>query len=180
MLTKQYLFSAERLGFRNWHTEDLAAFAALNADQEVMKYFPTTRTESETSALMERLQQHYKTWGFTYFAVEVLATEAFIGFIGLTHIAYEAPFTPTIDIGWRLKKSAWGKGYATEGAKKCLSLAFEKWKLDRVVATCTIQNTPSKKVMKKIGMTRKGVFDHPKLKEYPAYQSCIWYEIENE
>ena len=92
---------------------------------------------------------------------------------------YEAPFTPITDIGWRLKKSAWGKGYATEGAKVCLDYAFKQLKLDSVASVCPTVNIPSENVMKKIGMTKQGTFKHPKLTDYPKLEECVWYKIEN-
>lgn len=90
---------------------------------------------------------------------------------------YEANFTPCTDIGWRLKCSAWGKGYATEGAKRCLQYAFNELKLERIISTCIIQNSPSENVMRKIGMKKMGLFKHPRLSEFPAIQECLWYEI---
>jgi len=93
--------------------------------------------------------------------------------------SYETAFCPGTDIGWRLKKSAWGNGYATEGAKRCLQFAFDHLKLKSIFAVCTITNKPSENVMKKIGMTKKGTFNHPKLSEHPNYEKCYWYEIEN-
>ena len=133
--------------------------------------------EQETAALMERMQQKYETWGYTYFAVEVLATGEWIGFIGLAYQGYKTEFAPATDIGWRLKQSAWGNGYATEGAKRCLEFAFEDLGLESVFAVCTIQNTKSENVMQKIGMTRKGEFNHPELSAYPDCERCVWYEV---
>lgn len=92
---------------------------------------------------------------------------------------YETDFMPATDIGWRLKPSAWGKGYATEGAKRCLEFAFSELNLERIVSTCTISNKSSENVMKKIGMIKKGEFLHPKLSEFPNYEKCTWYEIKN-
>ena len=103
-----------------------------------------------------------------------------IGFIGLAYQTYETEFAPSTDIGWRLKKSSWGKGYATEGAKRCLQFAFEELKLERLISTCTRQNVRSENVMKKIGMTKKGEFVHPRLKEHPDYELCIWYEMQKD
>ena len=115
--------------------------------------------------------------GHNYFATEILKTGEFIGFIGLAYQDYKTDFNPAVDIGWRLKKSSWGNGYATEGSKRCLEYAFIELKLERVISTCTEKNTNSENVMKKIGMIKKGMFNHPKLKEFPEYEKCIWYEI---
>ena len=176
-MEKKYLFKSERLGFRNWLSEDLNDFAKINSDLEVMEHFPKPLTENETREFIQRLQKNYLTNGYNYFAAEILATGELIGFIGLSYQDYEAEFNPSTDIGWRLKKSAWGKGYATEGAKRCLEYAFNDLKLSKVVSVCTVNNTNSENIMKKIGMTKQGMFKHPKLKEYPEYENCYWYEI---
>ena len=174
-----YIFKSKRLGFRNWTKEDLTEFAKINADSEVMKYFPNMLTLQETSEFIVRLQKHYKNNGYNYFATEIMDTRELIGFIGLAYQEYETEFNPATDIGWRLKKSAWGKGYASEGAKRCLEFAFGELGLEKIVSTCTIRNKKSENVMKKLGMIKKGEFKHPKLDKYHDYQKCVWYEIEN-
>ncbi|MEN0049234.1 MAG: GNAT family N-acetyltransferase [Bacteroidota bacterium] len=177
MRKSSYLFKSERLGFRTWRTEDLEAFAKLNADEEVMEHFPKTLSKKEVETLVNKLKNHFTNQGFTYYATEILANKEFIGMIGLAFQQYETEFTPAIDIGWRLKRSAWGKGYATEGAKRCLEYAFNELDIKKVIAVCTIQNEKSEKVMQKIGMTKIGEFDHPNLVDYPEYERCFCYEI---
>jgi RimJ/RimL family protein N-acetyltransferase len=177
-LVNKYIFTSKRLGFRNWRNEDLPEFAALNADEEVMEHFPKTLTKQETDDFIKRLQSHYNQHGYTYFATELLKTGELIGFIGLAYQEYEAAFTPATDIGWRLKKSAWGNGYATEGARRCLQYGFSDINLSRIFSICTWNNSKSENVMKKIGMVKKGEFTHPSLKDYPEYEKCLWYDIE--
>jgi len=176
-LKKEYIFKSDRLGFRNWNKSDLTEFAKINADLEVMKHFPKPLTEIETAAFIDRLKNHYIKHGFNYFATEILESGELIGFIGLAFQDYKTDFTPAVDIGWRLKKGVWEKGYATEGAKKCLELAFNELNLEKIISTCTEKNSKSENVMKKIGMEKMGVFKHPKLKEYPEYEKCICYGI---
>ena len=176
-MKNKYIFKSERLGFRNWIEEDLIVLAKINADIDIMKHFPKTQTKNETSEFISRQKNQYKENGYNYFATEILKTGEFIGFIGLAFQGYETDFTPATDIGWRLRKSAWGYGYATEGAKKCLEFGFEKMNLDKIISTCTEKNTNSESVMKKIGMEKIGEFNHPKLKEYPEHEKCICYEI---
>ncbi len=178
-MNKKYIFVSERLGFRNWKNEDLSAFAEMNSDVDVMEHFPKPLTKQETAELIKRFQKHHKKHGYTYFATEMKETGELIGFIGLSYQVYEAEFNPATDIGWRLKKAVWGNGYATEGAKRCLEFAFTDLKLKSVIAVCTENNTASENVMQKIGMVKKGAFNHPKLKDYPQHEKCIWYEIKN-
>lgn len=172
-----YIFKSERLGFRNWNKNDLTEFAKINADLEVMEHFPKPLTTSETSDFIKRLQKHYDKHNYNYFATEILKTGEFIGFIGLAFQEYASEFTPATDIGWRLKKSAWNNGYATEGAKRCLEFAFKDLNLKHIISVFTEKNIKSEHVMKKIGMEKIGRFNHPKLKEYPEYETCICYEI---
>lgn len=179
-MNKEYVFKSERLGFRLWLDDDLEDFTELNSDSEVMEHFPKSLTKSETEEFIQRLQKHYLDQGYNYYATELLETGEFIGFIGLAYQEFESEFNPSTDIGWRLKRSSWGKGYATEGAKRCLDHAFNTLKLESIISTCVVGNSNSEKVMRKIGMTKKGTFDHPKLKEYPTFEKCVWYEIKRE
>jgi RimJ/RimL family protein N-acetyltransferase len=176
-LKEEYIFISERLGFRNWTKEDLTEFAIINADLEVMEYFPRALTKNETSDFIDRLRIQYEKNGYNYYATEILETGELIGFIGFSHQDYETDFTPATDIGWRLKKNSWGNGYATEGAKRCLDYGFNELNLVKIISTCTEKNTKSENIMKKIGMKKLGEFSHPKLKDYPEFEKCICYVI---
>ena len=176
-MKKEYLFKSERLGFRNWTEYDLKQLQLMNSDVEVMEYFPKTLKRKENKLLFEKLKLHYKKHNHTYFATEILERRELIGFIGLAFQDYQTDFTPAVDIGWRLKKSAWGNGYATEGANRCIDFGFETLNFEKIIATCTENNRKSENVMMKIGMKRKGEFIHPELKKYPEHEKCIWYEI---
>ena len=124
MHTSSYLFKSERLGFRNWRESDQKILAEINSDPVVMHYFPAVKSENETKTFIEKMQKQFSEKGFCYFAVDELEKGELIGFIGLSEQTFESDFTPCIDIGWRLKKEEWNKGFATEGAKGCLDYAF--------------------------------------------------------
>ncbi|MEN8251411.1 MAG: GNAT family N-acetyltransferase [Bacteroidota bacterium] len=173
----KYIFKSSRLGFRKWTNNDVVEFAELNADEEVMEHFPKTLSHQETIELVEQLKQQFNDNGFTYFATEILETNEFIGMIGLAFQEYETNFTPAIDIGWRLKRTAWGKGYATEGAKRCIDYAFDELEIDKIISVCTINNKKSENVMKKAGMSIKGKFNHPELINHPKFEEHFCYEI---
>ena len=177
-MKSKYIFKSARLGFRNWSNMDLEAFAKLNADEKVMEHFPETLSYTQVFTLIEQLKAHYDKNGFTYYATEILGTREFIGMIGLAFQEYKTKFTPAIDIGWRLKRSAWGNGYATEGAKRCLDYAFNTLEINKVISVCTVKNEKSENVMKKLGMIKKGWFNHPELADYPEYEKHFCYEIE--
>lgn len=178
-MPKTYIFESDRLGFRRWKSEDLTPFYKLNADSDVMEHFPKTLNQDESDQLVNRLIQHFDSYNYTYYAVDLKENNSFIGIIGLCYQTYDAPFSPNTDIGWRLKKSVWGKGYATEGAKRCLKHAFDTLNISQIVSVCTKSNKPSEHVMEKIGMIKQGTFFHPKLTDYPNLHECLWYSIEN-
>ncbi len=142
-----------------------------------MEHFPSVLSRTEVEDLLKRLKIHHSKHGFTYFAIEILESGDFIGMIGLAFQEYQSEFTPAIDVGWRLKKAAWGQGYATEGAKRCLEYGLKELQIDKIIAVCTIANDKSESVMKKIGMTKMGRFKHPELVNYPELEEHICYEI---
>lgn len=78
---------------------------------------------------------------------------------------FSAPFTPAVEIGWRLAYEYWGKGYATEGALSCLNYGFGSLNLEEIVAFTAVLNTRSRAVMERLGMHQdpKDDFNHPKL-----------------
>ncbi len=176
----KYLIRTERLGLRNWQDEDEPAFAELCAHPEVMEFFPATLNRMQSADLIQRFKIHYHDHGYTYFAVDRLDTDEFIGFIGLMHQTYESPFSPFVDIGWRLKPSAWGNGFATEGAQACIRFGFDTLKLDEIYAVAPERNVKSQAVMQKIGMTYATRFKHPKLKESDRLNPCVVYKIGKE
>ncbi len=172
-----YLFTSQRLGFRTWKQSDVALMAEINADANVMRYFPSTQNVAETEAFVQRMISMYEKSGYCYFAVDELDTGAFIGFIGIAYQEYDAPFTPCTDVGWRLKQTSWGKGYATEGAAACLEFAFKNNFTDELYSVAPGVNHPSINVMQKIGMKFDLHFNHPKLTEFPALQLCHVYKL---
>ena len=142
-----------------------------------MEYFPSRPTLKETGAFVKRMRKIYYDRGHCYFAADHLESGRLIGFIGLCYQEYSSPFTPCVDIGWRLHKDYWGMGLATEGALKNLDYAFNSLGLDRVRAIASEINLKSIRVMQKIGMESIGSFEHPFLKEYPLLRNCLCYEI---
>ncbi len=175
-MKKKYIFQSERLGFRNWLESDLALMSEINADKEVMKYFPKSPTEKETFNFIYRMQKQFVEKGFCYFAVDRLESKEFIGFIGISEQTYEAEFTPCIDIGWRLHRKHWGKGYATEGAKCCLEYAFNDLGLDKIYAIAPKVNAKSESVMKKIGLKKVMEFEHSLLMDVERLKVCVLYK----
>jgi RimJ/RimL family protein N-acetyltransferase len=176
---KSYIFTSDRLGFRNWSLSDIEKMHEINSDPKVMEFFPSIPTKEQTTEFIKRMTKQFKDKGFCYFAVDKLENNEFIGFIGLSEQTYETDFTPCIDIGWRIKSSEWNKGFATEGAKKCLDYAFETLKLKEVYSVAPKINLKSEHIMIKIGMKKQYEFEHPLLKDHNELETCILYKSSN-
>lgn len=174
----KYLFTSERLGFRNWEFEDIEKMFQINSDEKVMEFFPGTYTKEQTIGFVERMQRQYENKGFCYFATDKLDTGEFIGFIGLSEQTYNADFTPCIDIGWRIKSSEWNRGYATEGAKRCLDFALNDLKIEKIYSVAPKVNVKSEHIMKKIGMKKLYEFEHSLLAGDIRLKTCVLYKAE--
>ena len=176
----KYLFTSQRLGFRNWTEADLRPMSRINVDEQVMQYFPAVQTPEQTHAFIHRMQAQFARIGCCYFAVDLLATGQFIGFIGLGEQTWLPDLGPFIDIGWRLAPDAWGQGYATEGAVRCIEYAFRTLGLPEIYAICPAVNKPSEHVMIKAGMSFVRFFDHPVLMDNDRLRKCVLYSIVND
>lgn len=176
MSKKRYIIKTERLGLRNWLPSDAVPFIEMCEDKLVMEHFPKPLSEEETLGLISRLQNHFTEHGYCYFAVDILETGDFIGFTGFANQTWKSEYTPCVDMGWRLKREAWGKGFATEAAQGCLNAAFSKFGLTEVIAFATDTNISSEKVMKKIGMRRIGTVQHPAIIDDSRFKYCVVYK----
>ncbi|HYJ22151.1 MAG TPA: GNAT family N-acetyltransferase [Solirubrobacterales bacterium] len=157
--------STRRLLLRRWRASDREPFAALNADPEVMRYFPTLLTPEQSDRLVERIEAEFERRGHGLWALEARAGGEFLGFTGLAVVPFEADFTPAIEVGWRLARPAWGHGYASEAARAALGFGFDRLDLEEVVSFAVPGNARSRAVMERIGMEHDpdGDFDHPGL-----------------
>ena len=166
-----------RLILRRWQSSDVEPFVALNADPRVMEFFPATLSRTETEAIIAIIEKGIEQHGFGFWAVELKATKDFIGFIGLNVPGYTLPFSPCVEVGWRLAFNHWGKGYAQEGARAALAFGFEKMRLNEIVSFTTVANIRSRRVMEAIAMIydSQGDFDHPELPEGHALRKHVLY-----
>lgn len=173
------VIETERLYLREWTEKDVRALVEMNKDPQVMHYFPSTLTEAETLAMLERIKAGFKNNGFSFFACVLKESDECIGFVGLSIPGLQMPFTPCVEIGWRLQAKHQGKGYATEAARAVLKYGFEDLGLKEIVSFTPEGNTPSRRVMGKIGMTRNPAEDfvHPK---YPEGHVFVLYRISKE
>ena len=153
--------STKRLLMRRWRDSDRKAFAALNADPEVMRHFPATQDRATSDALVDRIERRFDEQGFGLWALEVRATGEFIGFAGLNAMPDNVPGAGGQEVGWRLARSAWHHGYATEAGAAALAVGFDGVGLERIWSMTAVSNTPSQAVMQRLGMSRFTYFDHP-------------------
>lgn len=154
-----------RLLLRRWRDTDRQPFARLNADPDVMAHFPGVLDRAESDALADRIEAHFAEHGFGVWALEVQGGEPFVGFVGLAHVRFDAHFTPCVEIAWRLARSSWGHGYATEAAREVRRVAFEVLQLPQIVSFTVPENRRSRAVMERLGMAHdpREDFDHPRL-----------------
>ena len=175
----QIFIETERLFLRQWEKSDEEAYIKMNLDKDVMKFFPATLTEDQSRQHIDRMTEHIQNNGYGLFAVERKEDGSFIGFIGFSHPSFEACFTPCTEIGWRLAKSYWRYGYATEGAKACLGFGFDKLALKDIYSFTSVHNKRSEQVMKNAGMKKLGWFDHPSLEKGHYLQKHVLYKSIN-
>ncbi|MEM7284927.1 MAG: GNAT family N-acetyltransferase [Actinomycetota bacterium] len=169
----------ERLVLRQWRSTDHEPFAALNADPVVMEHFPSPLDRAASDALIAREQARIDERGWGLWAVEVVATGRFVGFVGLAEEDFGFDWTPAVEIGWRLARAAWGHGYATEAAAAVLAFAFEELGLAELVSFTATTNAPSQAVMQRIGLRPHPAspFDHPRLDPGHRLEEHVLYHL---
>jgi len=168
--------TTERLLLRRWRAGDREAFAALNADPEVMAHFPARLSRAESDAMVDRFEAGIEADGFGLWAVEERSSGVLLGATGLNRVGFAAPFVPAVEVGWRFVRAAWGQGFATEAAGAALSFGFDVAGLDEIVAMAVPHNERSLAVMDRLGMQRDpdGDFDHPRVPVGPLRRHVLY------
>jgi RimJ/RimL family protein N-acetyltransferase len=177
--TYSYILSTERLALRRWVATDVDPFVRMNQDPEVRRYFPNLATPEESIALIKTIETFFDANGYGLYALELRSTGEFVGFTGFSQPAFDAWFTPCIEIGWRLRKEFWGRGLATEAARACLDHGFQTLGLENILSFTAVLNTRSEKVMQRIGMTRLGEFDHPRVAPGHPLRPHVLYGVQS-
>jgi RimJ/RimL family protein N-acetyltransferase len=169
-------FTTERLLLRQWRASDREPFAELNADPRVMEFFPTLLDRAASDAGFDRLRAKIEERGWGLWAVELRATNSFIGFVGLQVPTAPLPFGPCVEVAWRLAHAYWGNGYATEAAKGTLRVGFERLALEEIVSFTAVINRKSRAVMERLGMQEaEATFQHPSVPEgSPLREHCLY------
>jgi RimJ/RimL family protein N-acetyltransferase len=165
-----------RLRLRTWRDADRELFAAMNVDQRVLEFLPGPIEREASDASIDRWQEQFATQGWGIWAVERKDQECFIGFTGLTVPRRVLPFSPCVEVGWRLAAEHWGHGFATEAARAALQAGFERVGLDEIVSFTALGNRRSRAVMERIGLHDTGtVFGHPAVpQDHPMHAHCLY------
>ncbi len=176
------VIETERLILRRWRPEDLAPFAALNADAEVMAHFPAPHTREQSDGLVAMIDDHFDRHGFGWWAVERRSDGALLGMTGLSTLRPESPLHPGVEIGWRFARHAWGQGHASEAARASLAFGFQRLSLAEIVSFTATTNAASEAVMRRIGLERRAVddFDHPAIVEGHRLSRHVVYGLSAE
>ena len=168
-----------RLTLRPWLPADREPFARINRDPAVMEFISAPLTTEESDILVDRIEAHFRQHGFGPWAAELRDPPQFIGYIGLAVPHFQAPFTPAVEILWRLASEVWRQGLATEGARAVVRYAFEELGLSALVSFTVSANLASRRVMEKLAMTRDPAddFNHPQLPDGHPLQRHVLYRL---
>jgi RimJ/RimL family protein N-acetyltransferase len=168
-----------RLRLRQWQDVDREPFAAMSTDPEVMRYFPAVLDRNQSDALVDRAQGLIEERGWGFWALEVKASGEFAGFTGLHTPDPELPLSPCVEVGWRLARAHWGKGFATEAARCSLAFGFDQLGLSEIVSFTSLGNARSRAVMERLGMEAVREFDHPLVDRGSPLRRHILYRLAN-
>lgn len=173
------ILETERLILRQWQDSDIPQMVDINADEQVMRFFPGTQDETRTRALIQKARDLYTKYGWGFYACQRRDSGAFIGTVGLSMATFEADFTPCIEILWRISSDHWGQGFAPEAAGAIVDDALNNRGIPEVVAFTPMINTPSIRVMQKIGMIAEPQrdFDHPLLPPEHPLRRHVFYAV---
>ena len=144
-----------------------------------MEYFPSVLDRAQSDALAERIEAGFVTHGHGLWAVEIPGEAEFIGFVGLAFHNFEAHFTPAVEVGWRLARNYWGRGFASEAARAAVDDGFDRVALKEIVSFTVPENKRSVRVMQRLGMTHDPAddFDHPRMPPGHRLRRHVLYRL---
>jgi RimJ/RimL family protein N-acetyltransferase len=182
VVVNQLQLRSARLLLRRWRQIDREPFANLNADPVVMEHFPGVLSRKESDAMVDQIEAQFDEVGYGLWAVEAPDEALFLGFVGLSVPSFQAHFMPAVEIGWRLDRTCWGRGFATEAARAALDDGFGRVGLAEIVSFTVPANVRSIRVMERLGMTHNPAddFDHPRLHEGHRLRRHVLYRINQE
>lgn len=165
----------EQITLRQWRDSDLEPYAAMNADPQVMQYFPSLLSLEQSRESLARQRSLIDQRGWGLWALDV--DGAFAGFTGLAIPSFEAPFMPCVEAGWRLRPEYWGKGVAYRGTLQALEYGFGILKLPEIVSFTSEVNIRSRRLMERLGFVHDAGsdFDHPSIPEGHQLRQHVLY-----
>jgi RimJ/RimL family protein N-acetyltransferase len=174
------MLTDDHVSLRSWRDSDLVPYAEMNADPEVMRFFPKPLSLEESTAALGRVRARLEERGWGLWAVDVGG--AFAGFTGLAEPAFTAHFTPAVEIGWRLRREYWGRGIAVAAARQAEAYAFQTLRLPALVSFTYSGNLRSRRLMERLGMRRKEEDDflHPLLESAHPLAAHVLYRKAND
>ena len=148
------MIRTDRLVLRRWKPEDLSEYSQICGDPKVMRWIAdcSLKTRKQTEDEIAKFEQHWAEHEFGLFAVELLASARLTGFVGPSIPRFLPEILFAVEIGFRLARDLWGRGLATEGSRAVMDFGFKQIGLDRIVSICHVRNTPSRRIMEKLGM----------------------------
>ena len=173
---KDVYLETERLLFRRWEMEDAPFYIQLTQDPKVMKYFPKMLDDLGARGEMFFMDSRIETLGYGFWAIEEKKSGLLIGDIGFQDIAFPDFMVSGLEIGWRIAKKHWRKGYALEGAQGLLKSIKDKNITDKIYSFTVKDNIPSEGLMKKLEMSFLQEFDHPYLEDSHPLSRHVLYE----
>lgn len=180
-MAKVIELETKRLKLRQWTESNYPLFSEMSSDLMVMEYYPSTMSETESNEMANKIQSLISERGWGFWAVEEKNKKKFIGFVGLHEPIQELPFSPCVEIGWRLSKEYWGRGYAAEAAKESLKFAFGSLNLSKVYSFTSVNNERSRTVMERLNMVNTHQnFEYPSIPSDSPLRRHVLYELTNE
>lgn len=173
MTAGEVILTTPRLTLRSWRETDRDAFAALNADPEVMWDLGGPFIRADSDAKFDRYRATFRQHGFSRLAIEERQGR-FVGYAGIMPGTPNHPLGPHVEIGWRLARAVWGKGYATEAAGAVLRDAFERLGLAEIVAYTAPDNVRSQAVMGRLGLQRDALRDFSTPGRSGTWVGWVW------
>ena len=178
-----FYLETERLIIRNWKEQDRDLFYFINSDDKVMEFFPFRRDRRASDKMMDDLRSNIERDGYGFTALELKQSSECLGFCGLANVFAENDQEKDgVEIGWRLAPQYWGKGYATEAARKLIDFGFNELKLDEIISFAVKGNQKSFAVMERLGMKhdKSRDFDHHRVPDtHPQLKPHRFYYLKN-
>ncbi|HEX4693418.1 GNAT family N-acetyltransferase [Sphingomonas sp.] len=173
------MIETERLILRGWLDSDVAPFHAMGNDADVMRFLGPPMSLAGAEEARARMDALLAKHGYCFWAIERKADGEFLGFCGIKPGPADTPIADEIEIGWRLRRDAWGQGYAREAAEAAIAWTWANTDAPEIAAITVTANANSWGLMERLGMARDpaGDFDHPAVPDGDPLKRHITYRM---